>query len=108
MNLKLNIYDKTGKEVIKTVEADTFDLMFGTIVKLMDLLKLEDIDNNLEILKVIYGAWNEITDVLSTVFPSMTDEDWKTVKVKELIPVIIEIGKFAIADALAIPTDSKN
>lgn len=108
MNLKLNVYDKTGKEVVKTVEADTFDLMFGTIVKLMDLLKIEDIDNNLEVLKVIYGAWNEITDVLSTVFPNMTDEDWKTVKVKELVPIIIEIGKFAITDALAIPTDSKN
>lgn len=108
MNLKLNIYDKTGKEIIKTAEADTFDLMFGTIVKLMDLLKLEDIDNNLEVLKVIYGAWNEITDVLSTVFPNMTDEDWKTVKVKELVPVIIEIGKFAITEALTIPTDSKN
>lgn len=108
MNLTLNIYDASGKEVVKTVKSNTFDLMFGTIVKLMDLLKIENVDNNLEILKMIYGAWNEIKEVLSTVFPDVSEDDWKHVKVKELIPIIIEIGKFAITEALTIPSDSKN
>lgn len=108
MNLTLNIYDASGKEVIKTVKSNTFDLMFGTIVKLMDLLKIENVDNNLEVLKMIYGAWNEIKEVLSTVFPDVSEDDWKHVKVKELIPIIIEIGKFAITEALTIPSDSKN
>lgn len=108
MNLTLNIYDASGKEVVKTTKSNTFDLMFGTIVKLMDLLKIENVDNNLEVLKMIYGAWNEIKEVLSTVFPDVSEDDWKHVKVKELIPIIIEIGKFAITEALTIPSDSKN
>lgn len=108
MNLTLNIYDASGKEVVKTAKSNTFDLMFGTIVKLMDLLKIENVDNNLEVLKMIYGAWNEIKEVLSTVFPDVSEDDWKHVKVKELIPIIIEIGKFAITEALTIPSDSKN
>lgn len=108
MNLTLNIYDEKGTEVVKTAKSNTFDLMFGTIVKLMDLLKIENVENNLEILKMIYGAWNEIKEVLSTVFPDVSEDDWKHVKVKELIPIIIEIGKFAITEALSIPSDSKN
>lgn len=108
MNLTLNIYDEKGKEVVKTVKSSTFDLMFGTIFKLMDLLKIEDIDNNLEVLKVIYGAWNEIKVVLSTVFPDVSEDEWAHVKVKELVPIIINIGKFAVSEALTIPTDSKN
>ena len=108
MNLTLNIYDETGKEIVKTVKSSTFDLMFGTIHKLMNLLKIEDIDNNLEVLQIVYGAWDEITNVLSSVFPDVTDEDWKHVKVKELLPIIINIGKFAVTEALNIPTDSKN
>ena len=108
MKLALNIYDASGKEIVKTVKSNTFDLMFGTIVKLMDLLKIENVKNNLEILKMIYGAWEEIKEVLSTVFPDVTDDDWKHVKVKELVPIIIEIGKFAITEALNIPSDTKN
>lgn len=108
MNLTLNIYDEKGKDVVKTAKSSTFDLMFGTIVKLMDLLKIEDIDNNLEVLKAIYGAWNEIKAVLSTVFPDVSEDEWAHVKVKELVPIIINIGKFAVSEALTIPTDSKN
>lgn len=108
MDLTLNIYDEKGKEVVKTAKSSTFDLMFGTIVKLIDLLKIEGIDNNLEVLKAICGAWNEIKVVLSTVFPDVSEDEWAHVKVKELVPIIINIGKFAVSEALIIPTDSKN
>lgn len=102
--LKLNIYDDSNKEVVKTVESNTFDLTFGTIRTLMDLLKIESLENTMDMLKTIYGAWNEIKNVLGEVFPDMKDEDWNHVKVKELVPVIINIGKFAITDALSIPS----
>lgn len=47
MELTLNIYDKTGRNIIRTAKADTFDLMFGTVMSLMELLKIEDMDNQL-------------------------------------------------------------
>lgn len=107
-NLVINIYDKKGKEVVKTATATTYDLMFGTVQKLMDLLKIEDLKNNVELLKMLYGAWNEIRLVLGEVFPEITEEEWKYVKIKELLPVIRDIAKATIADFMAIPTDSKN
>lgn len=108
MNLILKIYDDKGKNVLKTYESTTYDLMFGTVMSLMDLLKVEDLDNQVELLKIVHTAWGEIKDVLSAVFPEATDDDWKHVKVKELLPILIGIIKFAISDMMSVPTDSKN
>lgn len=108
MNLVLKIYDENGKNIIKSYESTTYDLMFGTVMSLMDLLKIEDMDDQVEMLKTVYNAWDEIKTVLSGVFPEATDEDWKHVKVKELLPMILEIAKFSVTEMLSIPTDSKN
>lgn len=108
-NLKLNIYDKSGKEVVKTYEASTYDLMFGTVMELMELLKIEELDNQAEMLKTIYKAWGEIRTVLDGVFEGVSADEWKNVKVKELLPLIVKIAKFSISEMFAIPTsDEKN
>lgn len=108
-NLKLNIYDKSGKEVVKTYEASTYDLMFGTVMELMELLKIEELDNQAEMLKTIYKAWGEIRTVLDGVFVGVSADEWKDVKVKELLPLIVSIAKFSISEMFAIPTpDEKN
>lgn len=108
MNLKLNVYDSTGKKIVKTCSAETYDIMFGTVNALMKLLKIEELDNQLELLKIIANAWDEVTNVLNSVFPSMTAEDWNHVKVKEIVPVIINIAKFTLSETMSIPSDSKN
>lgn len=109
MDLTLNIYDKSGKEVIKTAKSSTYDLSFGTIRKLMALLKIEELENDAEMLKTVFNAWEEITSVLSTVFPDIEENEWDNVKLKELIPVVVDIAKFSITDALTIPSkNSKN
>ena len=108
MNLVLKIYDNKGKNIIKSYESSPYDLMFGTVMSLMDLVKIESIDDQMELLKVIHSAWDEIKEVLSGVFPKVTDEEWRHVKVKELMPLIIDIAKFAVTDMLTIPTESKN
>ena len=105
MNLVLKIYDDSGKNIIKSYESKTYDLMFGTVMKLMELLKVEDMDDQLEMLKTIYGAWEEIKTVLAGVFPEATDDDWKHVRVKELLPMILEIAKFSVTEMFTIPTE---
>lgn len=107
MNLILKIYNDNGN-VVKSYESATYDLMFGTVKKLMELLKIEDMDNQMEMLKTIYEAWDEVKVVLSGVFPEVTDEDWNHVKVKELLPIIIEIAKYSVTEMFTIPTDPKN
>lgn len=108
MNLILKIYSDDGKTVVKSYESTTYDLMFGTVMQLMELLKIEELDNQMEMLKTIYSAWDEIKTVLSGVFPEVTEDDWKHVKVKELLPIILEIAKFSVTEMFSIPTDSKN
>lgn len=105
MNLILKIYDDSGKNVVKSYESKTYDLMFGTVMKLMELLKVEEMDDQLEMLKTIYGAWEEIKTVLAGVFPEATDDDWKHVRVKELLPMILEIAKFSVTEMFTIPTE---
>lgn len=107
-NLTINIYDTKGTKVEKTYTAGTFDLMFGTVVNLMELTKIEESTNPFDILKAVSGSWGEIVDVLAQVFPEVTAEEWKRVKVKELLPVIIGIAKSVVADIMSIPTDPKN
>ena len=107
-NLILKIYDNAGKNVIKSYESSTYDLMFGTVMSLMEVLKIEDMNNQMEMMKTIYEAWDEIKSVLSAVFPDVTNEDWKHVKIKELLPIILEIAKFSVTEIFTIPTNSKN
>ena len=108
-DLVLNIYDDSGKTVVKTFKASTCDLMFRTVRKLMDLLKIEDMDNQAQMLKAIYSAWDEICTVLGGVFPEANDEDWDNVRVRELLPLVLKIAKYSISEIFVIPnSESKN
>lgn len=103
----LNVYAKTG-EVVKTCEAQAVEIEFGTVRAIMELLKVESIDDTGALLKVIYNAWDELIAVLGQCFPEMDYEDWSHVRVKELIPLIVEILKYSIGEILLIPKDGKN
>lgn len=105
--LVLNVYDDEDN-IVKTSTAELIELKFGSIRKLMKLLNIDNIDDTSELLKVLYGAWEQITKVLTGCFPDMTDEDWDNVKVSELIPVLMGILKYSFTQMLTIPTDPKN
>lgn len=105
--LKLNVYDDND-EIIKTVKAQIVELRFGTVRSLMELLKVDSIDDTGELLKTVYTAWDKITKILQKVFPEMDENDWENIKLTELIPVIILILKNSFMQILTIPTDSKN
>lgn len=104
-NLILKIYDDSGKNVVKSYEASTYDLMFGAVMKLMELLKIEEMEDQMQMLKTIYGAWAGIRTVLAGVFPDVTPDEWEHVRVKELLPMILEIAKFSVTEMFTIPTE---
>ena len=105
--LILNVYDDEDN-VVKTSKAEIIDLKFGSVRRLMKLLNIDDMNNTAELFKTVYSAWNQITKVLNSCFPDMTDDDWDNVKVSELMPVLISILKYSFTKILDIPTDSKN
>ena len=86
----LNVYDVEGN-VTKTVEAENLDIEFGHIRSIMRLLDVDNINDTWALLKTVYSAWDKLTEVLSQVFPDMEDEDWEHVKIKELVPELLQI-----------------
>lgn len=103
---KLNIYDKSDK-IIKTVKAKEFDLRMGTVRRITEIISFDKMENTTDITKKLFSAWNELTHILDTLFPDMSDKDWDGVKIYELLSVIVDIGKYAVKKALTIPVDSE-
>ena len=103
--LTLNVYDDENK-VVKTSKAELVELKFGAIRKLMKLLNIDNINDTAELLKTVYSAWDQLTKILNSCFPDMTEDDWDDVKVSELIPVLMTILKYSFTQMLTIPADS--
>lgn len=98
--MKLNIYEK--KNIIKTYEADTYDLMFGTVEDVAAAVKLDDLETgtDVEIIKMIGNlvltSMDTIKDLLKDIFDGITDEELKHVKIKEIVLVLLEVINFTI------------
>ena len=111
MDLKLNIYGK--KKVVKTYTAETYDLMFGTVEDLIDLIELDQLKNgtDAEIIKlvgkVIINGMGIIKPLLKDIFEGLTDEELKNTKVSEISTALVEIVKFSISQ-ITKGTNGKN
>lgn len=89
--MKLNVY-KNQKEIEKTYEVDTYDLMYGTVEDILGIFdELEDYSNNMEIFKVVQKNRTKLNDLLMDVFPGITEEELRHIKLKELVPLFLEL-----------------
>lgn len=99
--MKLNIYEK--KKIVKTYEADTYDLMFGTVEDVADAVKLDELKSgsDVEILKMIgnlvLNSMGTVKNLLKDIFDGLTDEELKKVKVSEIAVVLLDVVKFTLA-----------
>lgn len=97
--LKLNIYREDNKnEIEKTLTAEGYDLMLGT---LQDVIAIFDIDkinsgNEVELAKMAVRGFDQITPILRDVFPEATPEELRRTKTKELVPLFIAIAREAV------------
>lgn len=105
--LILNVYNDND-EVIKTCNAQFVELRFGAIRSIMKLLKVDQIETNLELMNAISGAWEQLTGILGKCFPEMTESDWDNVKMSELIPVVVSILKSSFAKMMDIPREKNS
>lgn len=100
--IKLNIYEENNKEKIaKTYTSESYDLMLGTVEEFMQIIDLDKINDNMEVAKMLVKTYSKIKPLLRDIFPGVTDEELNHVKIKELIPVVIQVGE-SIADSLDI------
>ena len=108
MEIKINVYEDDMKTVKKEVAAELIDIPFGVIRRFMSLFQIKDFDNKSEVLNVVSASWGEVTRLLTMIFPTMTDDDFDTVKMRELINVVMDVLKYSFGEMLNVPVDPKN
>ena len=95
--LELRIYSaEDRKKVEKTYTTESYDLMFGTVEDLIQLADIDKMQDNAEVTKLVVTGFGKLKPFIKDVFTGVTDEELKRVKVKELIPLFINIFKSVI------------
>lgn len=98
--IKLNIYKKDNKkEIEKTLTADGYELMLGTVEDFMNVIDIEKVGDSTEVAKMVVKGYSQIKPLLKDIFPELTDEDFKHVKVNDLVRTIIQLGT-AVVESL--------
>ena len=99
-NMKLNVYEK--KQIVKTYEVDTYDLMFGVIEDVADAIKLDELKNgtDAEIIKMagnlVLHSMDTVKDLFKDIFEGITDEELKKCKVSEMAIVLVDVVKYTL------------
>ena len=89
--LKLNIY-KNQKEIEKTYSVETYDLMYGVVEDILSIFDdLKDFTDNMQIFKAVQSNRGKLNSLLFDVFPKMTEEEIRRIKLKELVLFVISL-----------------
>lgn len=105
--MKLNIYK--GKEVVKTYEVDNYDLTYGVIEDVIEIIDGKDLENKNDLINVAIDSFHLLRPLLKEVFDGLTDDELRTVKIRELIVIIVELIKASVANLKMITgNDVKN
>lgn len=101
--MKLNIYQ--GKTIVKTYEIDNYDLTYGVIEDVIEIVDGKDLENKSDLINVAIDSFHLLRPLLKEVFDGLTDDELRTVKIRELIVVIVELIKASIANLKMITGD---
>ena len=108
MDIKLTIYNEDMETVKKECTANMVKVPFGLVRKLMNLFKVENLQDTTQILDIIMTSWEDVIKLLGRIFPDVTEEEWDYVDTSELMRVILSLVKYVFAEMVKIATDPKN
>ena len=109
--MKLDIYGRNeeGKrEIIKTYEADTFDLMWGVVTDVAQATKMDSFKSGdkTEIFKavatLVLESAETVNSLLKDIFIGVTDEELKNVKVEDITVAIVEATAHTFAQLMKL------
>lgn len=114
MEMKLNVYE--NKMVVKTYTAETYDLMFGTVEDIINLIDLDVFKDGIDsrefttaVLVLIVKGFDLFKPLLKDIFDGLTDDELRKVKVAEIVPVVINVIKYAFSQmAIDVGAAGKN
>lgn len=91
--IKLNIYREGSKtEIEKTHTADGYELMLGTVEDFMSVIDIDKLDDNMAVAKMVCKSMAKIKPLMKDIFPGLTDEEFKRVKVNDLVRTVLQVG----------------
>lgn len=91
--ITMNVMDAKDKTKIeKTYKADGYDLLMGTVEDFMDIIDVDKLDDKAEVAKMVLKGMEQIKPLIKDVFPEITDEEFKRVRVNDLVNTIGLIG----------------
>lgn len=103
--ITLNIYSAENKnEIEKTYTQESYDLMLGTVEDIMQLVDVDAMTDNLAIVRMVGKSYRKLKPFIKDIFPGVTDEELNRVKVKELIPMFVQVFKSIVDDLDLIKT----
>ena len=92
--MKLNIY-ASQTEIEKTYETETYDIMYGTVEDVLDVLDAISDDSDTDtIIKAVSQNRDKLNILLKDIFPGLTDSELRRVKLREIVPLFIEMLGF--------------
>ncbi len=120
MEINLNIW-KNQKEIEKTYTIDSYDILWGTVEDLIEVVDTENLlkqladdkaGNNMALIRtaanMVTNSRNLINTTLKDVFDGLTDEELKRVKLKELINVALQLITGSVNIIADLGKNSKN
>lgn len=95
--MKLNVY-KNQREVEKTYEVDAYDIMYGTVQDVLEVMDsgMDNLNDNTQVLKVIADNRGKLEDLLLDIFggEGLTKDELRRIKLKELVPLFLDLIKY--------------
>lgn len=95
------------KKVDKFYTAEGYDLMLGTVEDFMDIIDIDKLGNNIELAKMVLKGYGQLKPLIMDIFPELTDEEYRRIKVNDLIATVSQIGK-SVLENLDILKSGKN
>lgn len=102
--MKINIY-KDQKTIEKTYSVDNYDIMYGTVQDILAVLDdgIPDLNDEEGLFKLIAQNRGKLEDLLLDIFSpyGMVRDDLRHIKLKELIPLFIDLFNYIEASFTA-------
>lgn len=106
--ITLKIYSKEDKnKVEKTHQAEGYDLMLGTVEDFMNIIDIDKLQDRNEVTKMVMKGYQQLKPLIKDIFPDLTDEEYRRIKISDLIVTIIQVGT-AVIENLKIIRPEKN
>lgn len=103
MQLNLNIY--RGRNIEKVYTANEFDIMFGTVEDLIDLIDADRLSGNVSdtdfiaaVVVLLKGGFDQVKSLLKELFPEVTDDELKRTKMKDIVHILVSVLKYGFAE----------